>query len=351
MKDWFPHDYHAARDVKMTALIRKGGGLFYGFYWYMVEVMHIEGSITQSELEDTLAIGMCADDQSIKAFLELIIRVKLATIQDGVISIDRVKRNLDNRREKSEKQRAIASKRWSNTTQRNADAMPAHDSGTVFAPTSLPRHDVNVNVPAAALPNDAITLDKKRLDKKRLDKKVPTTEDVRYRAPSLARNDGSEVSVSGDHLETLMVEPVTTSTKPQQRTGTNREKKPQSIEVAISYFVELGSTREEAEKFWYHYSANGWRVSGRSPMQDWKAAVQSWLRKSNFVGKANGKHKSGERGDEANISDYIQQMAEQARISDSQSGLVERRSSQMALPRADAGSGDMSQSAADNGST
>ena len=42
------------------------------------------------------------------------------------------------------------------------------------------------------------------------------------------------------------------------------------------YAAELGHPSFNARKFISHYEANGWMV-GRVPMQDWQAAVRSWL--------------------------------------------------------------------------
>jgi hypothetical protein len=45
----------------------------------------------------------------------------------------------------------------------------------------------------------------------------------------------------------------------------------------------------DPEKWFDHYSANGWRV-GRNPMRDWKAAVRTWER-NGFQSPVNGKPK------------------------------------------------------------
>ena len=45
------------------------------------------------------------------------------------------------------------------------------------------------------------------------------------------------------------------------------------------YFLERGSTKEEAEKFFDYYTANGWKV-GRSTMKDWRAAARNWVRRN-----------------------------------------------------------------------
>ena len=46
------------------------------------------------------------------------------------------------------------------------------------------------------------------------------------------------------------------------------------------YSVKRGLTVDvvrEAEKFFNHFSSNGWKVSGRAPMKDYKAAASNWL--------------------------------------------------------------------------
>ena len=41
---------------------------------------------------------------------------------------------------------------------------------------------------------------------------------------------------------------------------------------------------EIAEKFFDHFTSNGWKVGGRTPMKDWKAAVRNWCRNENSFG-------------------------------------------------------------------
>lgn len=46
----------------------------------------------------------------------------------------------------------------------------------------------------------------------------------------------------------------------------------------------------EAEKFFNYYSANGWKVGGKTPMKDWKAAGRNWMLNSK---KFNSNNNSG----------------------------------------------------------
>ena len=52
---------------------------------------------------------------------------------------------------------------------------------------------------------------------------------------------------------------------------------PEQKEVE-AYFIEVKSSCDEAAKFFDHFTSNGWKVSGRATMKDWKAAARNWIR-------------------------------------------------------------------------
>lgn len=52
--------------------------------------------------------------------------------------------------------------------------------------------------------------------------------------------------------------------------------KPKLKDVKI-YFVSKDQDEVEAERFMNHFDSNGWRVGGKSPMKDWKAAARNWI--------------------------------------------------------------------------
>ena len=65
--------------------------------------------------------------------------------------------------------------------------------------------------------------------------------------------------------------------------------RPQSVEEVCEYFEHLGLngiSKTEAEKFYDHYTANGWKV-GRNPMKDWKAACRNWKKSVKLPKKIN----------------------------------------------------------------
>lgn len=39
--------------------------------------------------------------------------------------------------------------------------------------------------------------------------------------------------------------------------------------------AKIGLPLREAERFWYYYDANGWKV-GRMPMKNWISAMAGW---------------------------------------------------------------------------
>ena len=45
-----------------------------------------------------------------------------------------------------------------------------------------------------------------------------------------------------------------------------------------AYGQEIGLSADQCEAFHDHYESNGWKVSGKSPMKCWKAAVRNWKR-------------------------------------------------------------------------
>ncbi len=56
---------------------------------------------------------------------------------------------------------------------------------------------------------------------------------------------------------------------------------PASVEEVKEFFEEEKSTKLEAEKFYNYFQSNGWRVGGRSPMKDWRAAARNWMLNAN----------------------------------------------------------------------
>lgn len=56
----------------------------------------------------------------------------------------------------------------------------------------------------------------------------------------------------------------------------NTKNIPRSTQEVEAYFIEKGSNKKEAERFFFYYESQGWRV-GKNPMKDWKMAASGWI--------------------------------------------------------------------------
>lgn len=53
-----------------------------------------------------------------------------------------------------------------------------------------------------------------------------------------------------------------------------------TIEQVKQYAIEANLTKLGPYTFYDHFESNGWKVSGISPMKDWKAAMRNWNRRA-----------------------------------------------------------------------
>lgn len=56
---------------------------------------------------------------------------------------------------------------------------------------------------------------------------------------------------------------------------------PSTINDVLAFFRENNYPELEAQKFYNHFESNGWKVGGKSPMKNWKAAARNWILNSN----------------------------------------------------------------------
>lgn len=99
---YFSHDYNARNDKKISALVRDFKSSGYGIYWCTAEMMHEEGG--EMELDDltvsAIAKDLNEDFELVKSVIEKCISYKLFfLVDDNKLTANRVKRNLDKRKE------------------------------------------------------------------------------------------------------------------------------------------------------------------------------------------------------------------------------------------------------------
>ena len=79
---------------------------------------------------------------------------------------------------------------------------------------------------------------------------------------------------------------VTTSAdKPRRGTTKRTAFVAPALEIVKDYFSKIHGTDTDAESFYDHFEANGWQVSGKSPMKNWQAAARNWIRRKSEFNK------------------------------------------------------------------
>lgn len=84
-----------------------------------------------------------------------------------------------------------------------------------------------------------------------------------------------QVSIGKDSIDKVSVKRERKADKPPRPRFT-----PPSEDDAIAYFCEQGSSAVEAKSFIDYFTANGWKIGGRTSMKDWQAAARNWIRRS-----------------------------------------------------------------------
>lgn len=77
----------------------------------------------------------------------------------------------------------------------------------------------------------------------------------------------------------------------RQKDETNKENKEDDNKRPLNYLVveeyllslkewDIVQCKNQSVSFFDHFTSNGWKVSGKAPMQDWKSSVRNWMRRS-----------------------------------------------------------------------
>jgi hypothetical protein len=53
------------------------------------------------------------------------------------------------------------------------------------------------------------------------------------------------------------------------------------LDEVQEYFASQNSNQKEGEKFFNHYTSNGWKIGGKAKMKNWQAAARNWMLNSN----------------------------------------------------------------------
>jgi hypothetical protein len=52
---------------------------------------------------------------------------------------------------------------------------------------------------------------------------------------------------------------------------------PPTLDQVLNFFTTETYPEPEAQKFFNHYQSNGWKIAGKTPMEDWQASAHKWI--------------------------------------------------------------------------
>ena len=61
------------------------------------------------------------------------------------------------------------------------------------------------------------------------------------------------------------------------------KEKPKNLFEVKSFFLEIKSNHFEAQRFFNYYESNGWKIGGKTPMENWEAAARNWILNSKKI--------------------------------------------------------------------
>ena len=122
---------------------------------------------------------------------------------------------------------------------------------------------------------------------------TPTTGDKQISTPSFSSSITSSIKereVAAATAPAPLIEKVVNE-KPAKKPANDRKKGPAApptlAEVqayAAEYQPDSADAQTDAAAFCDHFQSNGWRVSGKTPMADWRAAFRRWMhRRAQFL--------------------------------------------------------------------
>ena len=108
---YFSHDSNAQHDPKILRMMANRGWKAYGLYWGIVEKLREEDTHSLPTDYETLAFAMRIESELIKDIVE---SYDLFVVEDGLFYNLRLNKSMQLVREKSQKAKESARKRWDN---------------------------------------------------------------------------------------------------------------------------------------------------------------------------------------------------------------------------------------------
>jgi len=133
--------------------------------------------------------------------------------------------------------------------------------------------------------NNEVTLENRRMLREDSHYKLASERQARFR-----RNANSNRTVTAKTLDVRRQTLDNVNNKHQEEAPRRLAFIKPSVEEIRAYCKDK-SFALDAQLFWDHYEANGWRV-GRNPMKNWRAAIGTWMRSEYRKDGTNAPHDS-----------------------------------------------------------
>ena len=248
---YFPHEYNAKDDPKCERLIWEMGMEGYGIFWALLEVLRIQPDYTYPLANiPIVAYKYRADTDKMR---RVVLDFDLFTIIEDKIFFSN---GLLNRMRPMDEARNIA-----------------RESGKKGAAKRWKNRDPN---------------------------RVPIATPIETLIASKVNKSKVKESIKGDYKgESANVEsnnaPAPTSADEPRKVAAKRTAfAAPSPENLKTYFSTIGGTEQDADTFFDYFEANGWKVSGKSSMKNWKAAARNWMRRKSEFSNATTKQMNHE---------------------------------------------------------
>lgn len=113
----------------------------------------------------------------------------------------------------------------------------------------------------------------------------------------------SKKSDSDTELKSELYSDINSNTKINKESEGEGSKvgfQPPALAEIIAYCQEAQLLKTDPKEFFDHFTSNGWKVGGKAPMKDWKAAIRNWERREKTFrsGSVDKSHVSHQRAQE-----------------------------------------------------
>lgn len=219
---FFSHDYNARQDPKMQEVLMDLGVAGLGIYWCIIEQLYEQGGRLPLSSIKAIAFTLHANIEDVRSLVE---NYGLFECDDEYFWSPRVARNIEGRKQLSEKRSKAIAKRWGNDTK-------------------IEDNDTNVSN------SDTSVLLKNE-------------------------NDGFSNTIKGNKIKEKEKKENNSSLS-NAHTCASEEERERFLEI-FSLVLNFQEPQQEVERFVSHYDANGWcRNNSTVPVKNKEALARSW---------------------------------------------------------------------------